>query len=48
MNGDSETESHIMQASTEDPARNEEDDADHLEKMTDYKSYSKVTKLLAP
>ena len=31
-----------MQALTEDPGRDEENDADHLEKMTDYKSYSKV------
>ena len=31
-----------MQALTEDPGRDEDGDADHLEKMTDYKSYSKV------
>ena len=31
-----------MQALSEDPGRNEEEDAGHLEKMTDYKSYSKV------
>ena len=31
-----------MQALTEDPGIDEENDANHLEKMTDYKSYSKV------
>ena len=41
-NNDSDSESDIMQALTEDPGRDEENDADHLEKMTDYKSYSKV------
>ena len=39
---DSASESKIMQALTEDPGRIEESDADHLERMTDYKSYSKV------
>ena len=39
---DSDTETDKLQALTEDPGRNEEGDADHLEKMTDYKSYSKV------
>ena len=35
-------QSNIMQALTEDPGRDQEDDVDHLEKMTDFKSYSKV------
>ena len=39
---DSDSESKIVQALTEDPGRIEESDADHLERMTDYKSYSKV------
>ena len=39
---DSDTETDKLQALTEDPGSNEEGDADHLEKMTDYKSYSKV------
>ena len=39
---DSGSESNIVQALTEDPGRDEESDADHLERMTDYKSYSKV------
>ena len=33
---------NFTQATAEDPGRQDEDDADHLEKMTDYKSYSKV------
>ena len=33
---------NFTQATTEDPGRQDEDDADHLEKMTDYKSYCKV------
>merc|ERR1711934_150003 len=41
MGNDSDTETDRLQALTEDPGRNEEGDADHLEKMTDYKSYSK-------
>ena len=35
-------QSDVMQALTEDPGRDQEDDVDHLEKMTDFKSYSKV------
>ena len=34
-------QSDVMQALTEDPGRDQEDDVDHLEKMTDFKSYSK-------
>ena len=33
---------NFTQATAEDPGRQDEDDADHLEKMTDYKSYCKV------
>ena len=33
---------NFIQATAEDPGRQDEDDADHLEKMTDYKSYCKV------
>ena len=33
---------NFTQATAEDPGRQDEDDAGHLEKMTDYKSYCKV------
>ena len=33
-------------AQPEDPARDQQDDVDHLEKMTNYKSCSKVTKAM--
>ena len=33
-------------AQPEDPARDQQDDVDHLEKMTNYKSCSKVTKAI--
>ena len=33
-------------AQPEDPARDQQDDVDHLEKMTNYKSCTKVTKAI--